>query len=152
MYEVYKATYKDVVVYVGFGVRERHHHCTSGASQVVELNQITLNPLYERDLIVDVIETFNDKKEALQFEKIQIKQLQPLFNKMHNNELIHYDILEKFQKVYQNNTFMLEKINVLNYIFEKSIDNQVMHDMVVCSKYQTHLLYKYHQQNQFNIK
>lgn len=80
IYELYTCSYKDVVVYVGEGIKGRHKHCNSGCSHVYELNKIHFQ---EGDdvLCVKVLEQSTSKSDVTKKEKLLINKYKPKFNK-----------------------------------------------------------------------
>lgn len=80
-YEVYLAFNGSENLYVGSGIKDRHKHCTSGKSHVVELNKEVLEGnMVDTVILVDGI----TKERSLALEKIMIYIFKPKFNKRLN--------------------------------------------------------------------
>lgn len=118
MFEVYKATYKDIVVYVGCGAAGRHEHCLSGTSSIIDLNRIVLNPFYEKNMYVEVISEFNTKKEAHEAELQYIAQLQPIINAIGNNN-INELYIENLKLVWENNPLYMREVDRMLEFLDK---------------------------------
>lgn len=79
LYEVYIATIKNKIVYIGSGQSgKRHKHITSGTSHVYLLNQIHFsNP---KSITVLVLHSNLTKERSLELEMSLIHEYQPAFN------------------------------------------------------------------------
>ena len=80
-YEVYLAFNSKENLYVGSGIKDRHKHCTSARSHVIELNKEVLDGnMVEVILLADGL----TKERSLALEKIMIYIFKPKFNKRLN--------------------------------------------------------------------
>lgn len=82
-YEVYAGYYKDELVYIGSGKKGRHLHLNSGVSHLYEANKLHFQ---NESIDVKLIYTTDNKKDSLYYEKLQIENLKPLWNKTYNND------------------------------------------------------------------
>lgn len=79
-YTVYVVKLEDEIVYIGSGLKDRYHHCTSGTSHVYDLNRLH----FEGKVVdVQVIKTHITKQESLVIEKELILRHRPTFNKVY---------------------------------------------------------------------
>lgn len=67
--------------YIGSGLKDRRHHCTSGRSHVSELN----TDLCEgRNVYTEVLRDKLSKGVSISIERELIKKFLPIYNKTHN--------------------------------------------------------------------
>lgn len=77
-YIVYQVTYKNKVVYVGSGKKDRYLHTKSGHSHNIDLNKLYFTD--PNNMITTVLRSNLTKEESLEIEMGYIKATQPLYN------------------------------------------------------------------------
>ena len=85
LHEVYIATVKNKIVYIGSGKLNRHQHITSGVSHVYMLNKITFTA--PNTIKVMVLHSNLTKERSLELEMTLIEEYQPAFNSIHTKSL-----------------------------------------------------------------
>lgn len=80
-YVVYEVAYKDKVVYIGSGTKDRSLHPVSGKSNNVELNRLYFTD--PDNLKVTIIREGLTKEESLEMEKGFIMATEPIYNKVY---------------------------------------------------------------------
>lgn len=79
LYEVYIATIKNKIVYIGSGqANKRHKHITSGTSHVYMLNKIHFSK--PESIKVMILHSNLTKERSLELEMTLIEEYQPAFN------------------------------------------------------------------------
>lgn len=104
LFEVYIATVKNKIVYIGSGqAGKRHKHITSGVSHVYMLNQIHFKA--PESIKVLVLHSNLTKERSLELEMTLIEEYQPAFNNIGTKSLnnkyeqqYYYDELVKEKK------------------------------------------------------
>lgn len=86
LYEVYIATIKNKIVYIGSGqAGKRHKHITSGTSHVYLLNKIHFTK--PESITVLVLHSNLTKERSLELEMSLIEEYQPAFNNIGTKSL-----------------------------------------------------------------
>lgn len=86
LFEVYIATVKNKIVYIGSGqAGKRHKHITSGTSHVYMLNQIHFKA--PESIKVLVLHSNLSKERSLELEMTLIEEYQPVFNNIGTKSL-----------------------------------------------------------------
>lgn len=103
LYEVYIATIKNKIVYIGSGqAGKRHQHITSGVSHVYMLNKITFTA--PNTIKVMVLHSNLTKERSLELEMSLIEEYQPAFNSIGTKSLNN-----KYEQQYYYDNELLEK-------------------------------------------
>lgn len=100
--EVYIATIKNKIVYIGSGKLNRHQHITSGVSHVYMLNKITFTA--PNTIKVMVLHSNLTKERSLELEMSLIEEYQPAFNSIGTKSLNN-----KYEQQYYYDNELLEK-------------------------------------------
>ena len=102
LFEVYIATVKNKIVYIGSGqAGKRHKHITSGTSHVYMLNKIHFTK--PESIKVLVLHSNLTKERSLELEMTLIEEYQPVFNNIGTKSLNN-----KYEQQYYYNNELLE--------------------------------------------
>ena len=76
-YYVYKASFAEITLYIGYGSKDRYMHCNSGTSSSYELNRMHFDG---KKFLVEIIEEGLSKDDARKLEAKLITELDPVCN------------------------------------------------------------------------
>lgn len=118
-YLVYDVYYCGFLAYVGSGYKDRPEHVRSGKSHNKSLNEISVRSkvLGEPDVDVVVHKYFDNKQDAMTYEKKRIKSKNPLFNRTFcSGKLVKILDSKSKQKLAQVDKRLLDQIERLEWL------------------------------------
>lgn len=98
-YIIYYTTYKDIIVYIGMGLKGRETHTTSGVSHSYGLNKLHFTD--PKNVKTKLLTSFETKDQALLFEEKLVLEFKPQYNteylwKDKERYFYHEDLIQKY--------------------------------------------------------
>ena len=98
-YIIYYTTYKDIIVYIGMGLKGREAHTTSGTSHSYGLNKLHFTD--PNNVKTKLLTSFETREEALLFEQKLVLEFKPSYNteylwKIKERYVCHEEAIQKY--------------------------------------------------------